>query len=292
MLTRQEGIRTAIEVSIERRPAPDAGSLSERDAVWPQRLRRIARAALTYWGRPDLIDNAELLLTELVTNALRHGHGRTIGLRMYLSGGRFRIEVQDASPDRPELRYACPTDESGRGLFLVDALAEAWGVSDDGTTTWCTLPLTEGPSDMEPAAVTAPVLREALLHLPTNPSAVAAARISGRTRLTMLDWPGNVHAAIDVLGCLVDNAVKYGLTPGKTGQKLSARLGVTETHELVIDVTDPNPNFPNFTDATDGTLGRGLWKARELGSQLSWFVAPDFEGKTVRAVIKPGEADR
>ncbi|MFD5445979.1 ATP-binding protein [Streptomyces tendae] len=285
--------RPYLDVSLIRRPNPRGAGLSETDAAWPQRLRRLARACLTHWGCAELIDAAELLLTELVTNALRHADGSSIGVRIYVRDDRLVIAVNDGSPDIPVLRPAGPDDESGRGLFLVEALAESWGASADGATTWCTLPLTEdkGPSDMEPAAVTAPVLREMLLELPADPSAVKIARVCGRTRLTMLDWPGNGHAAIAVLGALVDNAVTHGLTPGRTGQSLSARLGVTEDQELVIDVTDPNPLFPDFTDAVDGTVGRGLWNARRHGARLTWFVASGFEGKTVRAIFRPGPAE-
>ncbi|MFE6676389.1 ATP-binding protein [Streptomyces tendae] len=281
---------SCLEVSLARRPDSDNRGISEADAAWPQRMRRLARSTLTYWDRSDLVETAELLLTELVTNALRHASGVEIGVRLYLQDDQLVIEVNDGSPLVPVPRHAGPDDESGRGLFLVEALAGSWGVSADGTTTWCTLPLTKGSTDMEPAAVTAPVLREMLLELPPDSSAVKIARVSGRTKLTMLDWPGNGHAAIDVLGALVHNAVTYGLT-GAPGQSLSARLGVTEARELVIDVTDPNPKFPNFTEAVDGTAGRGLWNARQHGARLSWFVASDFEGKTVRATFKPGPVD-
>ncbi|MCG8971770.1 ATP-binding protein [Streptomyces sp. CL12-4] len=262
--------------------------MSEADAAWPQRLRRLTRASLTYFRRPDLVETAELLLTELATNALRHARGRDIGVRIFLQDDHLVIEVNDGSPAAPVPRCAGPDDESGRGLFLVVALADTWGVSPDGTTTWCTLPLTEGPSDMDPVAATAPVLREMQLDLPPDRSASTHARITGRSRLTMLNWPGNAHAATEVLGFLVENAAAHGLTQGKTGQTLTARLGVTEANELIIDVTDPNPRFPNFADAVDGTVGRGLWQARQFGAHLSWFVASGFEGKTVRAILKPG----
>ncbi|MEU9355023.1 ATP-binding protein [Streptomyces griseoloalbus] len=283
--------RSCLEVSFARRPDPESSGISEADAAWPQRMRRLARASLTHWGRSDLMETAELLLTELVTNALRHARGAEIGVRFYLKDDQLVIEVNDGSPLVPVPRPAGPDDENGRGLLLVEALAGSWGVSADGTTTWCTLPLTKGPSDMEPAAVTAPVLREMPLDLPPDSSAVTIARVSGRTKLTMLDWHGNGHAAIAVLGTLVDNAVAYGLTPGKTRQSLSARLGVTEAQQLIIDVTDPNPLFPNFAEAVDGTIGRGLWNARQHGARLSWFVASDFEGKTVRATFQPGRVD-
>ncbi|OON81132.1 hypothetical protein B1H18_09195 [Streptomyces tsukubensis] len=126
---------------MERRPGPGPGGISEADAAWPGRLRRIMRAGLTYWRQPAVIDSAELLLTELVTNALRHGPDHNIDVRVHLRSGRCVIAVTDGSSDRPELRDPGPTEEGGRGLLLVDALACAWGVSSDGTTTWCALPL-------------------------------------------------------------------------------------------------------------------------------------------------------
>ncbi|MBZ6253595.1 ATP-binding protein [Streptomyces olivaceus] len=283
-------VRAGHEISIRRDSASTPAQLTDADAVWPARCRRIVRAALSHWHRSDLAETAELLTTELVTNAFRHGSGPDVGFRISLAEEDLLLEVNDGSPTVPVPRSPGPDDENGRGLFLVGALAESWGVSADGTTTWCTLPLTKGSPDMEPAAVTAPVLREMPLELPPDSTAVTIARVSGRTKLTLLDWPGNGHAAIAVLSSLVDNAVAYGLT-GAPGQSLSARLGVTEARELVIDVTDPNPKFPNFVEAVDGTIGRGLWNARQHGARLTWFVASDFEGKTVRATLQPGPVD-
>lgn len=283
-----ESIRTALEMSIERRPSSDSGSLSEADAAWPQRLRRIVRACLMYWRCPSLIDTAELLLTELATNALRHGHGNEIGVHVFFRGDQCVIEVTAGSSACPKLRQAGLGDESGRGLFLVDALASSWGVSPDGRTTWCSLPLTEGTTEMQPAAVTAPVLREMLLPLPADATAVNIARIKGRTLLTRLGWPGSVHAAIDVVHCLVDNAVRYGLTPEASGQSLAVCLRVTEAHELLIDVTDPNPMFPGFNTALAAGPGRGLGDVQQAGAALTWFVSPDCKGKTVRATMRPG----
>ncbi|MER7578158.1 ATP-binding protein [Streptomyces sp. NPDC126514] len=137
---RPEDANAALEVCIERRPNPEADSLSQANAVWPQRLRRIVRASLTYWGRPDLIEAAELLLTELATNAFIHADGLSIGVRMHLQADHLKIEVNDGSPARPVPRCANPYDESGRGLFLVAHMVKEWGVSEDGTTTWCILP--------------------------------------------------------------------------------------------------------------------------------------------------------
>ncbi|MEV2234966.1 ATP-binding protein [Streptomyces phaeochromogenes] len=102
-------------------------------------MRRIVRAGLNRWERPELTEDAELLVTELVTNSLRHGRG-DIRVRLYLSADRIRIEVRDGARETPVLRTATSSDEDGRGLFIVRAIADDWGISPDGTT-WCTLPL-------------------------------------------------------------------------------------------------------------------------------------------------------
>jgi anti-sigma regulatory factor (Ser/Thr protein kinase) len=285
----QEEVRAALEVSIERKPDPDAGELSAADAAWPQELRRTLRASLIRWGHADLIEAAELLLTELVTNALRHGQGHEIGVRAYLYGSRLVIAVNDGSPLRPELHYAALTDEGGRGLLIVDAMAEEWGVSPDGTTTWCTLALTKGRTEMETGpAETTSVLHEAFLRLPADSSAVSMARIRGRLLLTVLSWHGNQADAIDVLYVLVHNALQHGGSSDKTGHELGIWFRITKTHELLIDVTDPNPSFPDFEKAISGELGRGLLGAQRLGAAISWFPG-DSHGKTVRATIRQGQ---
>ncbi|MCX4740737.1 ATP-binding protein [Streptomyces antibioticus] len=291
-LISRTGALPALEVCIERRPDPDRGGLSTADAAWPKRLRRIVRASLNRWGRPELIEDTELLLTELATNALRHGSGRSICVRVSAQDDTLKIQVTDGSPTRPELRHAALDDEGGRGLLLVESLAEEWGVSDDGTTTWCTLPLTEGPEEMQPAAATTPVFREIRLELPADPSAAGSARIQARTMLTMAAWPGNQRHAIDVLHTLVENAVQHALAPGKADQPFGACLRFTETDELLIDVTDPVPHFPDFDQAVAGESGGGLWEIAQEGVELSWFVASsEFDAKTVRAVVRPGPVD-
>ncbi|MGW0916992.1 ATP-binding protein [Streptomyces sp. NPDC002784] len=287
---RHRGVYQGLAMSIERQPAPDGEGLSSADAAWPQRLRRIVRASLTYWGCPHLVETAELLLTELSTNALRHAFGLDIGVRMCLQDGHLMIEVYDGSPLRPVARCADPYDESGRGLLLLDSLAEEWGVSEDGTTTWCTLPLTKGSSPMEPVAVTAPVMRTAPIVISGDRNAGALARRQARTLLTMLRWPGDHHRATDVLHVLVDNAVQHALTAETGGQRLEACLSVTEAHELLIDVTDSDPAFPEFDKAIAG-VGGSLWEIAQHGVALTWFVGATFDGKTVRAVLRPGPVD-
>jgi hypothetical protein len=68
-----------------------------------------------------------LVVTELVTNAVVHGHARP-QLRVGWDGHSVRVEVEDDGPGRPTMRPMNPTTTSGRGLALVDHIADDWGV--------------------------------------------------------------------------------------------------------------------------------------------------------------------
>jgi anti-sigma regulatory factor (Ser/Thr protein kinase) len=110
---------------------------------WVGILRRMCTAKLRYVRLEEFADDVNLLVSELVTNALRHG--RTDAepqLSVVFTSEQIVIAVDDHSAVRPSIRCANSDAESGRGLFLVDALADAWGVSPDGTTTWAVLNVT------------------------------------------------------------------------------------------------------------------------------------------------------
>lgn len=104
-------------------------------------LRAALRAALRRWGVPELADTAELLASELLANALQHtGGGAALEARLGLDG-RLRVEVRDGGarlPQLPRPRRAPETATSGRGLLLVEVLADGWGVRRhaDGKITW------------------------------------------------------------------------------------------------------------------------------------------------------------
>ena len=87
----------------------------------------------------DVLDTAALLTTELVSNAIRHTR-EELALTVRLAGGRLRVGVADSSHRRPQLVQVGRRDTSGRGLHLVAALADEWGVDPDerglGKTVW------------------------------------------------------------------------------------------------------------------------------------------------------------
>ncbi|WP_328912038.1 MULTISPECIES: ATP-binding protein [unclassified Streptomyces] len=131
-------------------PPPTRNCLDELVVSrWPSTPRSVARArhhlrdVLRSWNLSELSDTAELVLTELATNAVVHGkvRGRQIETKFFRRGGGVRIEVHDASYDRPERRRPAEEDEQGRGLALVNALVgpEQWGVSERegvGKSVW------------------------------------------------------------------------------------------------------------------------------------------------------------
>ncbi|MFI9360797.1 ATP-binding protein [Kitasatospora sp. NPDC053057] len=119
--------------------------LDPADLVAVGAVRHRLRTALSHWGVPELSDTAELLSSELVTNALLHTTKGAVFDAVLGSDSRLRVEVQDGAsrlPGRrrdPEAEYAT----SGRGLLLVEALADSWGVQlrGDGKVTWFELAL-------------------------------------------------------------------------------------------------------------------------------------------------------
>lgn len=126
-------------LTVDREPLTDEGEVRSSTAVWVCRLRKIAAVKVGLWGLSVLADDALLLLTELVTNALRYGTQRQISFCLLICPGLLVLEVDDGSPGWPQLGDGNPDAVHGRGLILVNALSDSWGVSADGTKTWCIL---------------------------------------------------------------------------------------------------------------------------------------------------------
>ncbi|MDD1063006.1 ATP-binding protein [Streptomyces cocklensis] len=127
-----------------------AGWSFTRGAQAPGRARRLLRDQMAGWGvDKDAADVAELLVSELVTNSVRHAcrpTGRLIAVGAELDPDRLlRVEVADASDVPPVLRARSgPEAEGGRGLVLVAALAADWGTyprQHVGKVVWFTLAL-------------------------------------------------------------------------------------------------------------------------------------------------------
>jgi anti-sigma regulatory factor (Ser/Thr protein kinase) len=117
--------------------------------------RRAVRRTLAYWGLSEVTDDAVLLVSELVANAVCHarhdldGQGGGPGLVVSLTcaGSVLRIEVRDTDPRPPQPRVPDSLDESGFGFVIVDTMASDWGVyqAEPGKAVWAELALRPGP---------------------------------------------------------------------------------------------------------------------------------------------------
>ncbi|MCX5609583.1 MULTISPECIES: SpoIIE family protein phosphatase [unclassified Streptomyces] len=124
--------------------------LEPGDPEAPAMARHLIRAAVAAWGARERADEIELAADELITNALVHtDDGADVGMRL-TAEGRIRIEVEDTSSALPRRREAGDWAVSGRGLLLVERLADAWGVEPrgGGKCVWCEFAVTapEQPS--------------------------------------------------------------------------------------------------------------------------------------------------
>ncbi|AIV32441.1 histidine kinase [Streptomyces sp. CCM_MD2014] len=154
--TPEETCRTVLDARLPDRPGDDIALLVARTrtlgpdqvAEWDVpndpaavgEVRSQVTRRLGEWGLDELVFTTELILSELVTNAIRYG-GETVHVRVVRDRSLI-CEVFDSSSTSPHLRYAAMTDEGGRGLFLVAQLAERWGTryTPAGKVIWAEQP--------------------------------------------------------------------------------------------------------------------------------------------------------
>ncbi|MFF4757765.1 ATP-binding protein [Streptomyces sp. NPDC001292] len=118
----------------------------EPAGVHVSQARRTTVTVLRQWSLPDaLAEDARLVVSELVSNAITHGSG-DVRLRLRHDNHELRIWVTDDSTVPARRRRAGASDLGGRGLHLVARLSLRWGVADSGRTTYAVIPtLTEAP---------------------------------------------------------------------------------------------------------------------------------------------------
>jgi hypothetical protein len=109
------------------------------------RARALVRDACDDWGLPGLVEDAELVVTELVDNVVLHVGG-TVDLLLTRRPRYLHVAVRDGDPTPPRRTLPSVTGDGGRGLLLVDAVAAGWGSTgvDDGKIVWADLPI--GPA--------------------------------------------------------------------------------------------------------------------------------------------------
>ncbi|MFF1520004.1 ATP-binding protein [Streptomyces sp. NPDC058305] len=127
------------------RPVGAAGRAAVRDASWPlvpgetcvRQTRRLATRQVAGWHLSGLADTVELLVSELVTNSVRHTPG-PVRLTLEIRDGRLRCEVEDVAVTEPVRGGVTEDAEGGRGTELLDMLADDWGCvpTATGKTVW------------------------------------------------------------------------------------------------------------------------------------------------------------
>ncbi|WP_369173367.1 SpoIIE family protein phosphatase [Streptomyces sp. R28] len=160
--TPEDTCKAVLETLLPERPRDDVALVvartrmlaADRTASWDvpddpaavARVRAAATRTLDDWGLAEEAFTTELILSELVTNALRHATG-PIHVRL-IRDRALICEVADGSSTAPHLRSAATTDEGGRGLFLVAQFAERWGTryTAEGKVIWTEQPLAQGPA--------------------------------------------------------------------------------------------------------------------------------------------------
>jgi anti-sigma regulatory factor (Ser/Thr protein kinase) len=103
------------------------------DPTGVRAARRFVASTLQGWGLDGVAEVVVLLTSELVSNAVTHAGGSSVGLVMVLDDHDVRVEVHDANPEWPRRRQGNGDREQGRGLILVAALAASWGVEATGS---------------------------------------------------------------------------------------------------------------------------------------------------------------
>ncbi|HEY1668161.1 MAG TPA: ATP-binding SpoIIE family protein phosphatase [Trebonia sp.] len=125
--------------------------------------RSLIRDPLKRWGLEDLIDSSELLVSELVTNAIKYANGEVM-LRLILEPDTLVCEVHDSSPALPRVLQVDKDAENGRGLHVVSQVASRWGVrrTTGGKVVWCEQQVPEAVTEAMLAAMgaEAPVVEE------------------------------------------------------------------------------------------------------------------------------------
>ncbi|MBC9730955.1 ATP-binding protein [Streptomyces sp. TRM68367] len=184
-------------------------------------LRRVMRLHLGLWGLYDVIDDAQLCVSELVANVITHvGAGTPATLAVSMSDTRLRIEVHD--PDAralPVLVAAGAGSEAGRGIALIDAVAVQWGVqlTPEKKVTWCELATGLSSADGPCGGPRVTRVEALLIEYPGGGASLAQSATGGVLAVVAAE-----HAAVDLIadvlhwlrahGCDADTALDRAQT--------------------------------------------------------------------------------
>ncbi|MFD4115658.1 ATP-binding protein [Streptomyces niveus] len=178
------------------------------------RVRRAMRLHLSLWGLSDLEDVAQICVSELVANVINHvGPGTPVTLAVSTDGAHLRIELRD--PDAramPTLLAPTSGAESGRGLMILDAVADRWGVISraDSKVVWCELATglevaREQPRNPRVAHAEMSIVRHgSAQHPPTDEASPLSVAVAERAAIELI---ADVLHWLQARGCDPDEAL-------------------------------------------------------------------------------------
>ena len=248
--------------------------------------RQMIRASLVEAGRDDLVETAELLVSEIVTNALVHA-GTPIDVAFTLAGRGLRVEVSDGSPHAPTVRGYGPSAGTGRGLMLLEEMVDDWGVlpGDPGKTVWFQLASPVGgeiPGSTRAAPPEAETVTVRLLEVPLLLHEAWRQHAESLLRellLASLDDeldadPIELHAeASDAIAILAEHVPASGV-PDDPDRVMVAATEPLVTHPIV-EVPVPASSVPHF--ATLDTTIRTALEMAEDGRLLTPATQPEVQ---------------
>ncbi|MCT2589811.1 ATP-binding protein [Streptomyces sp. N2-109] len=136
-------------------------TLLPADTAWLSGVRRLTSARLRHWGLGSgTVEDAVLIADELFANAVQHGSASArdeVSLSLALGHGELRIAIADTSSLTPRCRQPSEDEECGRGLLLIEAVADKWGTEPVGCgkATWAVLVLWPCPPPQQQEPQTA-----------------------------------------------------------------------------------------------------------------------------------------
>ena len=142
-------VAAARPLTTSERPAVDDGGLCRwelaTDGSAAREARQLVRGQLDRWELAHMAETVELVVSELVGNALRYGGGP--GMLRLLRHDRLVVELSDSGPDLPQIQHATLSDEGGRGLQLINMLCRRWGScrTAEGKVVWAEQDITGVP---------------------------------------------------------------------------------------------------------------------------------------------------
>jgi PAS domain S-box-containing protein len=249
----------------------------------------MVRESLLAEGREDLVETAELLVSEIVTNALVHA-GTPIDVGFTFVGRGLHVEVADGSPHLPRPRGYGPSAGTGRGLTLLEEMVDDWGVEpmETGKTVWFRIASGRSSDDraaehVERRRASEDVVNVALLQMPLLLHEAWRQHVEQLLReylLASLDLettedPIEIHAqASDAIALLAEHIPPSGVAEDVEAVMITATEPLVTSPQVVVPV--PAASVPHFA-----TLERAVLTALEMvegGLLLTPPTQPEVQG--------------